>query len=136
MTYEFTAERERTYLHVTGRGEHTAEHLRQLLLDAYRSAIEHGCDTLLIELNFTGPSLSVGTIYSVVSERSGDGAQLRHIVWVDKDPGHHERAEFAEAAARKLGVSVQFFPNLEEARRSLQEWQGGPGRRTGGNPPR
>jgi hypothetical protein len=124
MTYEFTAEREQRYLHVTGRGEHTAENLRRLLLDAYQAAVEQRCDTLLIELNFTGPSLSVGAIYSVISERSGDGAQLRHIVWVDKDPGHHERAEFAEAAARKLGVSVQFFPNLEEARRALQGRQG------------
>jgi len=119
MTYEFTAERAPTYLHVTGRGEHTAENLRRLLLDAYRSAVEHHCNTLLIELNFTGQSLSVGDVYSVISERSGDGAQLRHIVWVDSDPGHHERAEFAEAAARKLGVSVQFFPALAEARRSL-----------------
>jgi hypothetical protein len=120
MTYEFTAERAPTYLHVTGRGEHTAENLRRLLLDAYRAAIEQHCDTLLIELNFTGPSLSVGTVYSVIAERSEDGAQLRHIVWVDSDPGHHERAEFAEAAARKLGVSVQFFPTLAEARLSLQ----------------
>ena len=52
MTYEFTAERAPTYLHVTGRGEHTAENLRRLLLDAYRSAIEQHCSTLLIELNF------------------------------------------------------------------------------------
>jgi hypothetical protein len=135
MTYEITIERAPTYLHVTGRGEHTADNLRRFLLDAYRAAIEHDCDTLLIELSFAGRSLSVGDIYSVISERSGDGAQLRHVAWVDNDPEHHERAEFAELAARRLGVSVQFFPTLAEARLSLQERQANPDRKTGADSP-
>ena len=121
MGYEFMVERAPAYLHVKGSGDHTADNLRRFLRDAYRSAIENDRDCLLMELNFAGPSLNLGSIYAVVSEHSSDGSRLRYIACVDMNAGHsHEQAEFAELAANKLGVRVRFFPSLDEARRSLQ----------------
>jgi hypothetical protein len=120
MGYEFTAERAPTYLHVTGSGEHTADNLRRFMRDTYRAAIEHDCDALLMELNFTGRSLDLVSIYSVITERSAEGSRLKHIACVNRNAEHSdERADFAELAANRLGVNVRFFRSLEDARRYL-----------------
>jgi hypothetical protein len=122
MSYEFKVERAPKYLHVTGRGDNSEDNLRRFLLDSYRAAVEHDCDTLLMELNFAGRSLSIGSIYSVIAERSSDGSQLRHVAFVDTNLEHpRERGEFAELAASRMGVSVRCFPSVAEARRSLEE---------------
>src|SRR5687768_6162911 len=121
MTYEFMVERAPTYLHVRGSGDHTADNMQRFLRDSYRAAIENDRDCLLMELNFAGPSLNLGSLYRVISERSSDGSQLGYIACVDMNAEHsQEHAEFAELAANKLGVKVRFFPSLAEARRSLE----------------
>ena len=121
MRYEFMAERAPTHLHVKGSGDHTAENMQRFLRESYWAAIENDRDCLLMELNFAGPSLNLGSIYSVISERSSDGSQLAYIACVDMNAEHsQEHAEFAELAANKIGVKVRFFPSLAEARRSLE----------------
>jgi hypothetical protein len=119
MGYEFTAERTPTYLHVVGSGDRTADNLRRFLVDAYRAAVESGCDCLLMELNFTGPALDLVSIYSVITERSYDGSRLKYIACVDRIPESDDQNEFAQLAANRLGVNVRFFRSLEVARRSL-----------------
>lgn len=121
MRYEFTVEQAPTYLHVKGSGDHTADNMRRFLREAYRAAIENDRDCLLMELNFTGPSLNLGSIYTVISERSSDGSLLSYIACVDMNPEHsHEQTEFAELAANTMGVRVRFFPGLADARHSLE----------------
>ena len=120
--YEFSIERASTYLHVVGAGEHTAENMRRFLVDAYRAAVEHSCDSLLLEANFDARSLDLASIYSVVAERSFDGSQLKSIAYVDRNLEHSaELAEFAVLAATRLGVNVRLFGNLEDAKRWLQD---------------
>ena len=63
MTYEFRVERAPTYLHVRGSGDHTADNMQRFLREAYRAAIENDRDCLLMELNFAGPSLNLGSVY-------------------------------------------------------------------------
>jgi hypothetical protein len=70
MRYEFMIERAPTHLHVKGSGDHTAENMQRFLRESYRAAIQNDRDCLLMELNFAGPSLNLGSIYSVISERS------------------------------------------------------------------
>ena len=121
MRYEFTVEQAPTYLHVKGSGDHTADNMQRFLRDAYQAALENDRDRLLMELNFAGPNLNLGSIYNVISERSSDGSLLRYIACVDMNPEHsHEQAEFAELAANTMGVRVRFFPGLAEARHSLE----------------
>ena len=121
MRYEFMVERAPTHLHVKGSGDHTAENMQRFLRESYRAAIENDRDCLLMELNFAGPSLNLGSVYRVISERSSDGSQLAYIACVDMNAEHsQEHAEFAELAANKVGVKVRFFPSLAEARRSLE----------------
>lgn len=75
----------------------------------------------LLEMAFTGRSLSVGDVYSVISERSPDGSKLDRIAYVDANPEHsHDIAEFAEVVARNRGVNVRLFTSLPEAKRWLR----------------
>jgi hypothetical protein len=121
LAYEFRVARAPKYLHVSGAGENTAENLRRFLVDAHRAAIEHGCDSLLLEAKFAGPSLDLASLYSVIAERSPDGTQLKKIAFVDRNPEHSpERAEFAALAANRLGVNGVIFVTLEAAKEWLQ----------------
>ena len=121
MDYELKVKQEPTYLHVVGEGAHTTENLRRFLIDAHRIALERKCDSMLLEQNFWGPSLSLGNIYSVVAERSIDGSLFKRIAYVDANTEHPpERMEFAELAANKLGVNVRSFRTVSEAKSWLQ----------------
>ena len=121
MTYEFTIGAASTYVHVTGSGENPADNLRRFMIDAYRTAVDRRCDSLLLELNFAGRSLDLASIFAVVSERSPDATQLKNIACVDRNPEHSpERAEFAVLAANRLGVNVRLFERVEDAHRWLQ----------------
>ena len=122
MSYQFTVVPARNYVRAIGTGDNTAENLARFLLDAYRAAIARNCDSALLELNFSGESLSLGIIYAVIAERSSDGTQLRRIAFVDVNSGHvPEHSEFAEMAANKLGMNVRRFRNIADAESWLQE---------------
>jgi len=121
MDYQFTVVEAPTYVHVIGAGALTAENMRRFLIDAHRSAVERHCDSLLLEPNFSGPSLNFGSIYSIICERSPDGSRYKRIAYVETDQERHqEQAEFAEMAANKLGVNVRLFRSRIEAERWLQ----------------
>jgi hypothetical protein len=122
MAYHFKSEEHATYLHAIGAGERTEENARRFLIDAYRASVERQRDSLLVEVRFSGPHMDLRSIYSVIAERSPDGATLRRIAYVDGvtapaiDP-----AEFAELAARNRGVNVRLFRNVSEAKRWLED---------------
>jgi len=121
MAYQVTVEEHPTYLHVIGAGTRTEENLRCFLIDAHRASVERKRDLLLLELNFSGRSLNLGSVYSVISERSSEGSKYKRIAYVDAS---HERApeesEFAELAAHKQGVNVRLFQSIAEAKRWLE----------------
>jgi hypothetical protein len=73
-------------------------------------------------MGFTGESLPAGTIFSIVSERSGDGTKLERIAYVDRfvarDP---EKTRFAETVAVNRMVNVRLFADVADAERWLGE---------------
>jgi hypothetical protein len=116
MDYQLTIVRTPTYLHATGTGDHTADNVRRFLADAHRAAVASNCDAMLLEMRFSGPSLALGSIYSIVAEASRDGSWFKRIAYVDANPTHSpDRAEFAEVAANKLGVNMRLFRSVTEA---------------------
>jgi hypothetical protein len=122
MDYQFTAVPTRTHLHTTGSGTHSPENLRRFLTDTHRVVLEQRWDALLLEMQFSGPSLDLGSLYSIIVEKSTDAAILRRIAYVDRNTEHlPERAEFAELAANKLGVNARVFQTVVDAERWLQD---------------
>jgi len=116
MDYHFTAVLTRTHLHAIGSGTHSPENLRRFLTDTHRVVLEQQCDAVLLEMNFSGPSLDLGSLYSIIVEKSADASLLMRIAYVDTSTEHlPERAEFAELAAIKLGVNARVFPTVAEA---------------------
>jgi hypothetical protein len=122
MAYHFAVEKRATYLHITGAGALTEQNLRRFLLEAYQASVKQKCDSLLLEMSFSGPPLNLHSIYSVIADRSPDGARLRRIAYVDTNTPHAiDPAEFAELTAKNRGVNVRLFRNLPGAERWLQE---------------
>jgi len=120
MKYDIAVERKATYLQVTGTGALNEANARRFLVEAYQAALAHKCDSLLLEMGFSG-SMDLGKIYSVIAERSTDGAMLKRIAYVDLNPDHlPEAPEFAELVALNRGVNVRLFRSLAEAERWLQ----------------
>lgn len=118
-TYRFHAEETGQYLRAIGTGNNSTANLLRFLSDAYEAVRDSGRDSVLLVLNFTGPSLSLGSIYSVVAERCEHGRELRRIAYVDANGEHMpDRAEFAELAATQLGLNVRLFWNVADA----EEW--------------
>ena len=110
------------WLHATGSGDNVPRNVHRFLREAYAACVAHGRDCLLLELAFTGESLPTGAIFSIVSERSTDGAKLRRIAYVDDrfadDP---EKARFAETVALNRAVNVRLFRGVGEAERWLAQ---------------
>ena len=122
MDYQFTAVPTRTHLHTIGSGTHSPEYLRRFLTDTHRVVLEQRWDAVLLEMQFSGPSLDLGSLYSIIVEKSTDAAILRRIAYVDRNTEHlPERAEFAELAANKLGVNARVFQTVVDAERWLQD---------------
>jgi hypothetical protein len=125
MDYHCTIEQKPTYLHLIGSGAHTESNARRFLVDAYTAALERKCGSLLLEMRFSGPSLSLGKIYSVISQGSPDGSALERIAYVDANAEHvPDMAKFAELVARNRGVNVRLFRDVPDAERWLSEATG------------
>ena len=120
MHYVFTAVKAPTHLHAVATGELTAENMRRFLVDAHRAAVGRNYDSLLVESRFSGRSLELSSIYSVIEERSPDGSIFKRIAYVDNNPDQlPDRAEFAQVAASRLGVNVRLFRTVSEAEQWL-----------------
>lgn len=122
MTYRVTVEQHSTYLHVIGIGENTPENTRQFLIDANKAAVERNCNSILVDMRFSGPGLDLGSIYSVILDRSPDGAKFERIAYIDRNPNHTpDKAEFAELVAQNRGVNVRLFRSVTEAEHWLEK---------------
>ena len=124
MEYSLSLEEKPSYLHAKATGPHTPENARAFLADVYEACVQKSCRVLLLEMSFTGPSLSMVKIFDVIAEGSLRGSMLKRIAYVDasteRDP---TRMRFAETVAVNRGVNVRLFRTVEEA----ECWLCGPG---------
>ena len=124
--YRLVIEPHAGFLHATVFGERSAESARRYLEEAYAACVEHACDALLLDVRFSGPSLGIGSIFGVISDRVLDGAALRRIAYVDNSGDDPERARFAEMVAMNRGVNVRLFRDAEAARAWLTQGRDAP----------
>jgi hypothetical protein len=120
MPYQLTIVEHPTYLHATATGSHSAQNVLRFLAEAYEECVKRGHASVLLEVNFTGPSLDVTSIYRVISQRVADATKLAKVAYVDTSGRDAGRKEFAESVALNRGVNVRLFTGLEAAR----EWLG------------
>ena len=113
--YQLTIEEGPSYLHARVVGLRNPENALRFLEEAYRACVKGGHAAVLLEMNLSGPSLDPGSIFQVISQRSGDATSLRRIAYVDA-AGNPERPKFAETVAANRGVNVRLFGDLDAAK--------------------
>lgn len=111
MSYQLTIVERPKYVHAKATGERTAENALRFLKDAYAACVNSGRTSLLVEMQFFGPSLGDTSIFDVISDRVADGLKLRKIAYVDGNP-EPAGAYFAETVAMNRGVNVRLFPTV------------------------
>ncbi len=123
MSYHLTLEERPSYLHAKVSGTHNAQNARRFLVEVHEASVHGKFSAVLLEMNLSGPSLSIISIFSIISERAPYAVGLRQIAYVDTGSGHDwEQARFAETVARNRGVNVRHFQTVGEAEGWLGEW--------------
>lgn len=122
MSYQLTLVEKPSYLHATASGDHTPQNAARFLREAHEACVQREKQALLLEMNFSGPSLDPSGIFGVVGEAaSRPGAKLRKIAYVDTSARDPEKMKFAETIALNRGVNVRLFRDVEEAKRWMAE---------------
>jgi hypothetical protein len=124
--YRLVIEPHPGYVHATAYGERTAANSRRFLEEAYAACLARGVHALLLEVRFTGPSLGVGSIHGVITDRAMDGTALQRIAYVDGTSDDPDKPRFAEMVAMNRGVNVRLFRELQAARAWITEGGGVP----------
>ena len=114
MPYDLQITQRPKYLHALGTGERTVPNAMRFLKDAYDACLKARLQRLLLEMNFSGPSLDTFAVYQIISARSPEGAMLSRIAYVEASP-EEEKAEFAETVALNRSVNVRLFPDVASA---------------------
>ena len=120
MTYQLTIEQRAGYVYAKATGERTPENAIRFMREAYQACVNGGVSRLLLEMSFSGASLSTTHIFDVIADRAPDGLKLQKIAYVD---GSSDVAQsyFAETVAMNRGVNVRLFPDVTAAANWLSE---------------
>ena len=122
MSYDLVIEEKPLYLHARVSGTHNEQNAHRFLVDVHEAWVERNCSAVLLEMNFSGPSLSTISIFNVISDRAPHAVGLRRIAYVDGGSGHDsDQARFAETVARNRGVNVRLFGTVDDAECWLRE---------------
>lgn len=121
MAYHLTIEELPSYLHATLSGTHSAENALRFLEDAYEACVKRGHSAVLLEMNLSGPSLDLASIFGVIMQRSTDAVKLRKIAYVDASERDPDRMKFAETVAINRGVNVRLFRDLDSAKQWISD---------------
>jgi hypothetical protein len=118
MPYHLTIEEKPSYLHAKVTGTRSAENARRFLVEAHEACVRGKYSAVLLEMDFSGPSLNTVSIFDVISERSPDALMFERIAYVDAGAeGDPQQARFAETVARNRGVRVRLFRSVADAER-------------------
>jgi len=121
MSYQLTIEARPGYVHAKAVGERTPGNALRFLQEAYAACMKSGRDALLLEMAFSGPSLSTTHIFNVLSERVPTGRGLRKIAYVQTEFDDPAMPYFAETVAVNRGVNVRMFQSVDTAEQWLAE---------------
>ena len=121
MSYGLTVEERPAYLHAKVVGERTAANLLRCLEESFAACQKSGRSALLLDIGFSGPSLSTASVYNVISQRLVDARKLRKIAYVQTNIDDPAMPYFAETVAHNRGVNVRLFQSMAAAEQWLSE---------------
>lgn len=113
--YEIRIHDHLRYIHAVGTGRRTADSVMRFLREVHAACQARACGNALVEMRFTGPSLDLGSIFRVITDRAADGAALRRVAYVDLNHSQPRRSRFAQDVARNRGVNVRVFESVDAA---------------------
>ena len=116
VAYNLTIDVQPTYVSARVVGERTPQNMMRFFNEVNAICTEHGVWSVLIEINFSGPSMGIGNVYEVVSKGSRDGMKLERVAYVEAALGPTESARFAETVAINRGVNIRLFKDVESAK--------------------
>jgi hypothetical protein len=120
VSYNLTIDLQPTYLRARGVGERTPQNMLRFFKEVHEACASQGIWSVLLEVNFTGPSMGTTNVFDVVSKGSRDGMKLERIAYVEAGIGDVEAARFAETVAINRGVNVRLFRDSEAAKAWLE----------------
>ncbi len=117
MTYQLSFRQTPAYLHARVTGVNTAQTVAGYLRAVTAECQRLKCARVLIEEHLTGPGLSMGQVFEIVSAGTRQiPVGIAAIAFVDTNPEHSPRTmSFAEDVAVNRGMNVRMFANLAEA---------------------
>ena len=120
MSYELTFKERPSFLHAVVTGSNSKENVRNYLEDIMHECLARGCSRVLIEEKLDGPRLPSNEVIEIVSTDSGRALGLFNaIAYVDVN-AESSLMTFAGSVARKRGLPIEVFPNVEEAEKWLE----------------
>jgi hypothetical protein len=104
------------YLHVKVCGTNDPQTIQRCLKDIAETCVSRNASAVLVEENFSGPSLYIAEIFGQVIKGSQNIGPIRCIAYVDVNPEHDfSRMQFAETVALNRGINIRVFNNVQEA---------------------
>jgi hypothetical protein len=104
-----------------GRRRAHPENTLRFLEEAYSACVKSGRSAVLLEMQFSGPSLDTARIYDVLSQRVADGRKLRKIAYVQGTIDDPAMPYFAETVAMNRGVNGRLFQSVAAAEQWLSD---------------
>ena len=102
------------YLLARVTGERTPQNLLRFLEESFAATLAARRAKVLLEMHFSGPSLSSSTIVNVISLVVADAMRLRKVAIVEA-AGGDPAMSFAETVALNRGVNARLFHSVGEA---------------------
>ncbi len=114
MSYQIVIDERPDYLHARVSGERSPQNLLRCLEESFTACLASGRAKVLLEMHFSGPSLSSSSVLNVISLVLPEALKLAKVALVQAACGDTTMA-FAETAALNRGVNARFFHSSGEA---------------------
>jgi hypothetical protein len=121
MSYQFTVEQRPTHVHTKVVGERTPANTLRFLRDSCAACVSGGHQAVLLEMHFSGPSLTTASVFEVVASQVYDAVKLRKIAYVEGSVDDAAMPAFAVDVAVNRGVNVRLFRDVASAASWLAE---------------
>jgi hypothetical protein len=120
MTYRISFVQKKEYLHARIDAESTVENVFDSLNEIKQTCLEQKYRKVLIEDNFTGPTISTLDIFTIINQIGPDvSPDIQKVAFVDVNRRHDPEAlHFAETVAVNRGVNLRSFNDIKLA----EEW--------------